>query len=123
MERANSCLSNLNDWFIADKLNLSLDKTCYTVFPASKKEGNTISLDQTNLNHVYGFKYLGVTIDADLKWTIHIDNVFNKLTRYVGIFYKLRRILPVHCLKSLFYALVHSNLLYDVEIYGNVYSM
>jgi len=56
MERADSCLSNLNDWFIANKLSLSLDKTCYTVFPASEREGITISLDQTNLNHVHNCK-------------------------------------------------------------------
>jgi len=81
MERAISYLSNLNDWFIANKLSSSLDKTCYTVFPASKRKGITISLDQTNLKHVHSCKYVGVTIDADLKWTIHIDNVFNKLIR------------------------------------------
>jgi len=87
MKRTNSCLSNLNGWFIANKLSLSLDKTCHTVFPASKREGITMSLDQTNLNHVHSCKYLSVTIDVDLKWTIHIDNVFNKLIRCVDMFF------------------------------------
>ena len=28
----NLCLKQINEWFVANKLSLSLDKTCYTVF-------------------------------------------------------------------------------------------
>jgi len=122
MERANLGLSNLNEWFLANKLSLSLDKICYTVFPANKRDGIYISLGQTDLKHVHSCKYLGITIDADLKWIDHVNSVYKKLIKYVGIFYKLRKILPIYCLKSLYFAFVHSHLLYGVEIYGNACS-
>ena len=122
MATAAQCLSKLSDWFLANKLSLSLDKTCFTVFPASKSEDITISLGLNTLQRVHSCKYLGVIIDAELKWTEHIQYVFSKLIKYVGIFYKLRTKLPVYCLKSLYFAFVHPHLLYGIELYGNACS-
>ena len=90
---------------------MSQDKTCLTVFLASKSEDITISLELNTLKRVHSCKYLGVTIDAEFKWSEHIQYVFSKLIKYVGIFYKLRTKLPVYCLKSLYFAFVHPHLL------------
>jgi Reverse transcriptase (RNA-dependent DNA polymerase) len=70
---AAQCLSSLSDWFLANKLSLSLDKTCFTVFPASKTEDITILLGTNTVKRVHSSKYLGVIIDAELKWTEHIN--------------------------------------------------
>jgi len=29
-------------------------------------------------------------IDEKLKWTDHIEHVYNKIIKYIGIFYKIR---------------------------------
>jgi hypothetical protein len=71
------------------------------------------------LKQVSCSKYLGVFIDDELKWKTHINYVVKKLLKYVGIFYKLRSYLPLRTLKQLYYAFVHSNLIYCIEIYGN----
>ena len=34
-------------------------------------------------------------IDHDLNWKTHIEYIYNKLIKFVGIFYKLRNKLPV----------------------------
>ena len=39
-------------------------------------------------------KYLGLLIDEKLKWTDHIEHVYNKIIKYIGIFYKIRNKLP-----------------------------
>jgi len=38
--------------------------------------------------------YLGLLIDEKLKWTDHIEHVYNKIIKYIGIFYKIRNKLP-----------------------------
>ena len=35
-------------------------------------------------------KYLGLLIDEKLEWTDHKKHVYNKIIKYVGIFYKIR---------------------------------
>ena len=43
----------------------------------------------------------------------------SKVNQYCGIFYKLRNLLPVSCLRQLYFALVYPHLVYGLEIYGN----
>lgn len=38
--------------------------------------------------------------------------------KYVGIVYKLMRALPVECWKSLYFAFIHSNIHYAIEVYA-----
>ena len=45
----------------------------------------------------------------------------NILTMFVcSIFYKLRGVVPVYCLKKLYFSFVQPHLLYGVEVYANV---
>ena len=120
---ANRCLKKLEIWFIANKLSLNATKTCYTLFSTKKK-----SILNTSLNlNINGqaiiespvCKYLGVYIDKHLSWDSHVNYVYKKLIKYTGIFYKLRDIVPRHCLNKLYYAFVHPHILYGIEIYGN----
>jgi len=53
-----------------------------------------INLAGTEIKRVTSCKYLGVLIDEELKWVENIDYINNKVVKYIGIFYKLRNILP-----------------------------
>ena len=64
---------------------------------------------------------MGVIIDDKLTWIDHIKHAYKKLIKYCSIFYKLRRILPLKVLKQVYYAFVHSHILYAVEIYANTH--
>ena len=52
-------------------------------------------------------KYLGVIIDHNLTFLPHIINLEVKLSRNVGILFKLNKYLPTSALITLYYALVH----------------
>jgi len=43
-----------------------------------------------------------------------------KLMKYTSIFYKLPGKLPVQMLREIYYAFIHSRVLYGVEIYANI---
>jgi len=62
-------VSELNKWFLANKLSLNIDKTCYSIFgcrDVNSKECNILKLDDTVLTKVDKCKYLGVMIDNNL---------------------------------------------------------
>ena len=79
---------------------------------------NLIVNGQTN-EKVNSCKYLGIIIDDKLKWNLHIGNIYKKLMKYTSIFYKLRDKLPDQMLRGIYYAFIHSHVLYGVEIYAN----
>jgi len=79
----------LNNWFVANKLSLSLDKTIFGASDADKVKIN-LKIDNVILQKVDCTKYLGVFINSNLSWENHIDYIYNKIIKFVGIFYKIR---------------------------------
>ena len=51
-------------------------------------------------------------------WKHHIDVIANKLIRFSCILYKLKRFLPVHILRTLYFSLVQSQLTYGILAWG-----
>jgi len=89
------------------------------IFPSSKKENITFSLNGKSVIKVSSCRYFGLQIDEDLNWKTHIEYIYNKLIRFVEIFYKMRNKLPCNILKSIYFAFVHPHLLYGIEMYAN----
>jgi len=67
---------------------------------------------------VHSSKYLGLYID-DLNWKNHTEYIYDKLLRLVVIFYKIRNKLPLAVLKTIYFAFVHSQILYWIELNAN----
>jgi len=88
---ANAGMLQLFEWFKANKLSLNVDKTCYTVFgPNYKKDmALTLHINGKAIQNVNCCKYLGIMIDNDLKWKTHMDHIYNKVIKFVSIFYKI----------------------------------
>ena len=91
------------------------------VFPHDTKNETGLTLNNQEIKKVSNCRYLGVVIDDELKWTDHIEHIYNKLLKYTSIFYKLRVQVPARILLNIYYAFVHPHLLYAIEIYGNTY--
>jgi len=123
MKNTNEYLRLLSSWFISNKLSLSIDKTCFTVFGPKKIRETKIQLNVHNaeIKNVKSCKYLGVLIDEDLSWTHHIEYVYDKIVKFIGIFYKLRDKVPSHCLRDIYFSFVYPHILYGIELYGCAY--
>ena len=63
--------------------------------------------------------FLGIYIDEKLNWHHHIDNCKTKLSCSLYAISRVKRIIPVHCLKTLYYGLALPHLMYgDAEKIG-----
>ena len=77
-----------------------------------------LSFDGQIIEWVEEFKYLGLTITSNMSYHIHINNVANKISRFVGTFYCLSRVLPRVILLKLFPTFVMPHILLHVELWG-----
>jgi len=59
---------------------------------------------------------------SDLKWQSDVDLVYSKLLKFTAIFYKLRCFLSANVLRLLYFAFVHSHILYGIAVYANTCS-
>ena len=58
------------------------------------------------LNQVESTKFLGILIDEHLNFKLHTEFILNKLSKSVGILYKLNSFLPFHILLTLYNTLI-----------------
>ena len=71
-------LSNINKWFISNRLTLNINKTCYMLFN-NKLSHINISINNINLTRVKSTECLGIIIDENLDWKLHILYLKNNL--------------------------------------------
>ena len=115
-----TCLANIQRWCSANKISINYSKTTYSIFSRGVTNDYTeIAVGSHKISRTYASKYLGVIIDEKLTWSNHIDYVYNKQIKFVGIAYRLRNKIPALFLRNIYYGLIHSNILYGLEIYGN----
>ena len=122
-EKSNEALSICNDWMTCNKLTINITKTHYLLF----SKGTALP-DQPKLNIKIGdrlikkencTKYLGLTIQSNLKWDLHAINIIKGLNKFINLFYRIRSYLTKKQKDIIYKALVFSKYNYGIEIYGN----
>ena len=63
------------------------------------------------------FKILGVWLDENLTFDFHISVTSKKISKALFSLKKVRHILSLNALKSLYYALIHPHFLYCLPVY------
>ena len=110
------------DWSIINKLSLKISKTKYMVFHPYQKNISqlvpSLTINDTGIEWVNTFNFLGITLDANVTWKPHISMFSNKISKYSGILNRLKHYLPLHVMRMLYCCLVNSHLLYGILVWG-----
>ena len=117
----NKELKLLFDWLCANRLSLNVAKTEFIIFrPPNRglKNRITLELNKTKIHESTKIKYLGLILDRKLAWNHHISELSKKLSRAVGMLYKIRDFTPKRVLKSLYHSLFGSHLAYGLPVWG-----
>ena len=70
------------------------------------------------LEHKTECKFLGVMLDNNLRFNSHVDFIAGKISKSIGLIYRIRNFRPKSAIFSLYYALIFSYLKYCVLIWG-----
>ena len=62
-------------------------------------------------------RYLGTEIEQHLDWNVHVKNVIPKLNRAIGILSKIWHYVPKFLLKTIYYSLFNSHLIYACQVW------
>ena len=109
----------VDDWLAVNKLSLNLSKTNYMIVSHSNIPQNLFTIRGISLPRVNSAKFLGVTIDDKLTFAEHINALSARVSRSVGVIFRLSHYVPQSTLLSLYFALVHSGLSYGVTSWGS----
>ena len=108
LNRVNSNLVLIHEWFIANRLSINIVKTesmlfCRNLvyFPMSP-----VILNGIEIGFSYTLKFLGLQVDFKLNWKTHIFKVRNKLSQACGVMYQLRNKLTPTIARMIYMTLV-----------------
>ena len=109
----------------ANKLSLNVSKSNYVLFSNcnSRITTNQLSLQITGgvIQHTTCMKFLGLHIDQNLTWDEHIKVCQSRLSSARYAINKVRRLVPMHALKNIYYTLVYPHLIYGIVLWGNTF--
>ena len=120
-ETANQELSQINDWFLPNRLSLNVEKTKYVLFHKCIEQENIplkLPLLQLNSNIIErenSLKFLGVILDEHLTWKKHIQLIENKVSKNVGVLYKASKLINSKCLRSIYFSFIHAILAMQIS--------
>ena len=87
-------------------------KSYALIIPAKSNETLplvNLSTNNSQISIVHNVKYLAVNIDIKLKFDSHISSIIQKISRAVGILFKLRYYMPTCALLKIYYTLLFTH--------------
>lgn len=108
----NSELTTVSTWFNANLLSLNIKKTNYILFSNKTNPDIQILIGNEKVARVFQTKFLGIIIQANLKWKEHISLVANKTVKTLGVMNKIKHFLTSAYLKNLYQSLIEPYLTY-----------
>ena len=109
----------IEKWVNTNGLLLNVTKTKYMIF-SNKKILIDLDVKYANkpIERKTSAKFLGVLINENLNWNDHIAALRLKMSRNAGILFKVKGILPIKAMKTLYHCFIHSHLNYCSTIWG-----
>ena len=123
IDEINEKLVNLStgllNWVDTNGLALNLKKTNYMIFSRQKIElPQGLSIANTKIERKSEARFLGVIIDEKLNFAQHINTLKSKMSRYVGIMYRLKGLLPLNVRLQIFHSFIQSHINYCALVWG-----
>ncbi len=73
-----------------------------------------VKIEQIQIEQVYEFSFLGLTINEYLNWRDHIDKISNKISKTMSILNKLKHFLSKQAKLHIYNSLILSHLNYRI---------
>ena len=78
-----------------------------------------MSINENVIHRENKVKYLGLIIDEKLSWKDHTDYLIASLSKFYGIFNKIKHLVPKQHKLTIYKAYVLTKVRYGIEIYGS----
>ena len=116
----NAELSNVIEWLHINKLSLNKSKSKYMIFHVPNKDIQylTLKIDNVIIEKVDEFSFLGLTMDTNLNWKRHSENICNKCTKMIGILNRLKYVSPLGIKIMLYNSLILPHINYCIMAWG-----
>ena len=120
----------VSQYMLSNQLHINISKCNMMYFKpnihsrnvCARTDGYDVScklyLNAKEIKKVPTVKFLGVTMDEDLTWKPHLQELKKKLASAQGILHRIKDYVPGSALKTLYHSLFESQLTYGITVWG-----
>ena len=122
-EEVSEELQKVDEWVRANRLSLNVEKTNFMLFIHSREDRNAVVVRLGNkvIIQVKLVKFLGIHIDDRSNYNDQTCVVSKKLSRVIGIMFKLSAFVPPYIIRIIYFSLFYSDLIYGITVWGVKY--
>lgn len=120
--KASSVMAQFGEWCRMNGVMVNYDKTVAVLFSISRpilQPTLRLKIGEFTVGLSDDYTYLGVKLDSNLRWTLHIDLVCAKLGKAYYAISSLKGSLNRTALLDVYYALVYSTLSYCAVVWAS----
>ena len=101
-------LLKVYEWLGANKLSLNVAKTKFMVFHTSNRlvRYPNLLINGRPIERVSQFNFLGLILQSNMSWSMHTDHISLKVSKAIGIIYRLKDVYPLLVLQTLYNTLI-----------------
>ena len=118
----NTEIEKINKWLAINKLSLNIGKTKYMLFHAMNKDLTNcipdLVVNGNVINRVRDFNFLGIIFNENMSWKSHLDHLANKLAKTAGVLNRIKRIVPLRIMRTLYHSMAQSYLNLGIIAWG-----
>ena len=111
-------LKRVEYWLNMNKIKINCSKSKFMLFSYRKNFSlHSIAFGNNIISVTNSIKFLGIEIDSNLNFRNHVNNISKKVSRVIGLLYRLNKFLPVEILRTLYFTLVMPHMMYGIEVW------
>ena len=113
------------EWLCVNKLTLNVIKTEYMLIGsrqrlASLRDNLNLSINGISLRQTESLKCLGLTVDNNLTWKKHIENITKKIKTNLAVMRKAKPYLNKQLLTNIYHAIVEPHFNYCCTVWDSI---
>ena len=113
-------LLKVYEWLGANKPSLNVAKTKFMVFHTSNRliRYPNLLINGRPIERVTQFNFLGLILQSNMSWSMHTDHISLKVSKAIGIIYRLKDVYPLLVLQTLYNTLIFPYFNYCILSWG-----
>ena len=114
-------LAKLSEWLESNNLALNISKTKFMFFRTSNRavQYPNLKVNNPDIEYVLELNFLSDMFNSHINWNTHINYIASKISRTVGILYRLKDIYPQSVLLTLYNTLILPHCHYCLLLWGS----
>ena len=108
-------------WCCSNRLSINISKTKCMLFSNTLTQFDIadIYMNHIKIEYTSSTRFLGVIMDDKLKFNIHINEINKKISKNIGVIYRLKQYAPISTLVAVYRSIIECYLNYCNLIFGN----